>query len=47
MTFGVTISTVYLGFHHAMDSIFGLIWEFLNYLIISKLLRKSHIHLHE
>ena len=26
MTFGVVISTVYLGFHHAVDPIFGLVW---------------------
>jgi len=37
---GVAISTVYLGFHHAMDAVFGFSWGVIAYLAALNLLRK-------
>jgi membrane-associated phospholipid phosphatase len=38
-TFGVAVSTVYLGYHHAVDPIFGFIWGGLCYVFTLKLLK--------
>ena len=36
---GVAVSTVYLGHHHALDPIFGLIWGILVYALVIKVLK--------
>ncbi|MGD9344749.1 MAG: phosphatase PAP2 family protein [Candidatus Aminicenantes bacterium] len=38
VTFGVAVSTVYLGYHHAVDPIFGFIWGGICYIVTLKLL---------
>lgn len=38
-TFGVAVSTVYLGYHHAVDPIFGFIWGGICYVITLKVLK--------
>jgi membrane-associated phospholipid phosphatase len=39
LTVGVAISTVYLGYHHAVDPIFGFIWGGLCYVFTLKVLK--------
>jgi len=39
VTFGVAVSTVYLGYHHAVDPIFGFIWGGICYIVTLKLLK--------
>lgn len=38
---GVSISTVYLGYHHAMDAVFGFSWEIVAYLVALIILKNS------
>jgi membrane-associated phospholipid phosphatase len=38
-TFGVAVSTVYLGYHHAVDPIFGFIWGGICYLVTLEVLK--------
>lgn len=38
-TVGVAISTVYLGYHHAIDPIFGFLWGMFGYWVSLKLLK--------
>ncbi len=40
LTLGMTISTVYLGYHHGLDPIAGLVWGIFSYLLISRLYQK-------
>jgi membrane-associated phospholipid phosphatase len=40
ISIGIGVATVYLGWHHAMDPIFGYIWGIICYLIASKLIKK-------
>lgn len=39
VTFGVAVSTVYLGYHHAVDPIFGFIWGGICYIATLKVLK--------
>jgi membrane-associated phospholipid phosphatase len=39
MVLGVATSTVYLGYHHALDPILGLVWGAMCYPIAAKLIR--------
>lgn len=39
VTFGVAVSAVYLGYHHAVDPIFGFIWGGICYAVTLKVLR--------
>ncbi len=39
VTFGVAVSTVYLGYHHAVDPIFGFIWGGICSIVTLKLLK--------
>ncbi len=39
LTLGVAVSTVYLGYHHAVDPIFGFIWGGLCYAVTLKVLK--------
>jgi membrane-associated phospholipid phosphatase len=38
-TFGVAVSTVYLGYHHAVDPIFGFLWGGICYVVTLKVLK--------
>lgn len=40
MTFGVTISTFYLRYHHAVDPLFGYVWGALCFFVTLQLLKK-------
>ena len=39
VTFGVAVSAVYLGYHHAVDPIFGFVWGAICYVVTLKLLK--------
>lgn len=39
VTFGVAVSTVYLGYHHAVDPISGFLWGGICYIVTLKLLK--------
>ncbi|MFZ5516182.1 MAG: phosphatase PAP2 family protein [Candidatus Zhuqueibacterota bacterium] len=39
---GVAISTVYLGYHHALDAVFGFLWGILAFLIALKILKRRN-----
>jgi len=39
-TLGIVISTVYLGYHHGVDALAGLLWGTLNFILVSKWIRK-------
>jgi membrane-associated phospholipid phosphatase len=42
VTFGVAVSTVYLGYHHAVDPLSGFLWGGICYIVTLKLLQRRN-----